>query len=288
MHDQAAKLRNRLSGNRSLAKTIAIVSGKGGVGKSNTVLNFSLALQEQGRKVLIFDLDIGMGNIHILLGRSTDHTIVDLFNKYVPINDMIERGPKDLSFIAGGSSLNDLVHVGQAQLNYFFEQYERLQDDYDYIFFDMGAGVSETSLPFILAADECIVVTTPEPTAITDAYSMVKHIFHRAPEMPVHVILNRSIHHKEGERTLSRFVFAVRQFLQQQVTPLGLLPNDPVVTEAVIRQTPYLLYRKHAPISKAIYQMASQFESDGIAVRQKHAPAFLLKLKHFLKVGRTE
>lgn len=288
MYDQATRLRNKFNEYHTPAKTIAIVSGKGGVGKSNTVLNLSLALQGQGRKVLLFDLDVGMGNIHIMLGRSTNHSIVDLFNKSTPINDMIEKGPKDLSFIAGGSSLNDLVHVGKAQLDYFFEQYERLQDSYDYIFFDMGAGVSEASLPFILAADECMVVTTPEPTAITDAYSMVKHIFRHEPKMPVHVILNRSTNRKEGEKVLGRFTNAVEQFLQQKVKPLGILPNDPVVTEAVIRQMPYILYRERAPISKAIYHMANRFASGGTGIRYIEAPTFLSKLKHFLKVGRPE
>src|SRR5699024_9929085 len=122
-----------------------------------------------------------------------------------PIHDMIETGPKGLSYIAGGSSLNDLVHMDPYKLDYFFQQYDLLVRDYDYIFFDMGAGATESSLAFILSSDECIVVTTPEPTAITDAYSMIKQIVIKKQEMPFSVIMNRCDHVKSGQLALDRF-----------------------------------------------------------------------------------
>src|SRR5699024_492063 len=176
MNDQAEQLRHHVKGHTNVAKTISIVSGKGGVGKSNTALNFCIELQKRGKKVLLFDLDIGMGNIDILLGKTPKYTIVDLFTDFMPIHDMIEIGPKGLSYIAGGCSLNDLVQMDPYKLDYFFQQYDLLVMEFDYIFFDMGAGATESSLAFILSSDECIVVTTPEPTAITDAYSMIKQI----------------------------------------------------------------------------------------------------------------
>src|SRR5699024_6996966 len=108
MNDQAEKLRKRLAYQDQQVKTIAIVSGKGGVGKSNTALNFSLELQKAGKKVLLFDLDVGMGNIDILIGNDAKYTIVDLFNEFIPLHDIIELGPFNLSYVAGGSSLNEL------------------------------------------------------------------------------------------------------------------------------------------------------------------------------------
>src|SRR5699024_1692753 len=174
MHDQAERLRNRMNGHveENNCKTIAVISGKGGVGKSTTVLNFAIEMQNKGKRVLIFDLDIGMGNIDILLGQPSKYTILNFLEEFLPIHDMIETGPKGLSYIAGGSGFNDLLELDEAKLNYFFSQYELLTKDYDYIFFDLGAGVSKSSLAFILASDECFLVTTPEPTSIADAYSM--------------------------------------------------------------------------------------------------------------------
>src|SRR5699024_11791712 len=141
MVDQAEKLRNQINMQPN-AKTIAVISGKGGVGKSNTVRNFSIELQKQGKKVLLFDLDIVMCNVDILLGKDAEHSIVDLFYDFMPIHDIIEIGPKGLSYIAGGSSLNNLIAIDKYKLDYFFKQYELVVKDYDYIFFDMGAGVT--------------------------------------------------------------------------------------------------------------------------------------------------
>src|SRR5699024_1325833 len=129
-----------------------------------------------GKKVLLFDLDIGMGNVDILLGKDAEHSIVDLFDDFMPIHDIIETGPKGLSYIAGRSSLNNLIAIDQYKLDYVFKQYELVVQDYDYIFFDMGARVTETSLSLVLASAECLLITPPEPTARTDAYSMVKQV----------------------------------------------------------------------------------------------------------------
>src|SRR5690625_5265006 len=169
MHDQAERLRHKLSPNKKQAKTIAFASGKGGVGKSNTALNFAIELQDRNFSVLLVDLDIGMGNIDILLGSSSKYTIINFFTEFIPIHGIIESGPKGLSYIAGGANLNDMMHLDDDKLDYFFKQYNMLANTYDYIIFDLGAGITDAILSFILAADECFIITTPEPTAITYA-----------------------------------------------------------------------------------------------------------------------
>ncbi|GAE91608.1 flagellar synthesis regulator FleN [Gracilibacillus boraciitolerans JCM 21714] len=164
MSDQAARLRQKITGLNSQyhAKTIAIVSGKGGVGKSNIALNFSLALANEGKKVLLFDLDIGMGNIDILLGKSSRYSIINMFENNLSIYDIIESGPNSLSYIAGGSGQDHIFYLDEERVNFFIEQLELLLTKYDYIIFDMGAGVTRETIHYILAVDECMLVTTPE------------------------------------------------------------------------------------------------------------------------------
>ncbi|MBO1003788.1 MinD/ParA family protein [Pseudogracilibacillus auburnensis] len=282
MYDQAERLRNRLKGQDKQAKTIAIVSGKGGVGKSNTALNFSIELQNRGKKVLLFDLDVGMGNIDILLGNESKHSIVNLFNEFLPIHDIIELGPKGLSYIAGGSSLNELIQLDEDKLNYFYEQYDRLVNDYDYILFDLGAGASISSMSFVLSSDECVVITTPEPTSITDAYSMIKHIILKRKDMPISVIMNRCNSRKEGVRTLEKFNQVVSHFLHSNIIKMGMLPNDQIVSTAVIRQTPYILLNKNAPVSKALNEIVTNFLQQTNELNELQRVSFVQKLKHFL------
>lgn len=282
MYDQAERLRNRLKGQDKQAKTIAIVSGKGGVGKSNTALNFSIELQNRGKKVLLFDLDVGMGNIDILLGNESKHSIVNLFNEFLPIHDIIDLGPKGLSYIAGGSSLNELIQLDEDKLNYFYEQYDRLVNDYDYILFDLGAGASISSMSFVLSSDECVVITTPEPTSITDAYSMIKHIILKRKDMPISVIMNRCNSRKEGVRTLEKFNQVVSHFLHSNIIKMGMLPNDQIVSTAVIRQTPYILLNKNAPVSKALNEIVTNFLQQTNELNELQRVSFVQKLKHFL------
>lgn len=282
MHDQATRLRNRLTNNEKQAKTISIVSGKGGVGKSNTVINFAIELQKRNQKVLLFDLDVGMGNVEILLGKASKHTIVNLFNDFMPIHDIIELGPNGLSYISGGSSLNELFHFNDKKLNFFYEQYDLLVNEFDYIFFDLGAGVTESSMSFVLSSDECFVVTTPEPTSITDAYSMIKHIILRQREMPISVIMNRCMTSKEGEQSLEKFRQVVSRFLEVEIMKMGTLPNDKAVSNAVIKQTPYVLLNQKSPISKAMNHLVNNYLQQTESLNEIKPVSFVQKLKRFL------
>lgn len=282
MYDQAERLRKQISKHGKRAKTIAVVSGKGGVGKSNTALNFSIELSSLGKQVLLFDLDVGMGNINILLGKDSTYSIVDLFKEYRPIHDMIELGPKGLSYIAGGSSLDELLNLDHDRLDFFFEQYDRLTEKYDYILFDLGAGASSSTLSFTLAADECFVITTPEPTAITDAYSMIKHIVLQKGAMPVSVLINRCNRTKEGHKTLERFTEVIDRFLKKEVYQLGILPNDQTVLQAVMRQTPYVLLDEKAPVSKAMKQIVRNYLKQSNEVNKLEPKSFVQKLKSLL------
>lgn len=285
MNDQALNLRrvinHRDKGQGSESKTISIISGKGGVGKSNFAINFAIELIRANKRVVLFDLDVGMGNVDILLGLQAKHTIIDLLNKNLSIFDIIEEGPKGLSYIAGGSNLTEMFSLDSKKMDYFLKQYEEVSLLYDYVLFDLGAGVTKDSLFFTLSSDEIFVITTPEPTAITDAYSIIKHILSKNRKIPFYLILNQAISKKEGQDVLNRFAKVIDSFLHTKIKKLGVLPLDPIVRQAVMKQTPYSILRKNSPISKAIKQVVETYLKEEINNKDSSRKPFVQRLKQF-------
>ncbi|GEN54127.1 MinD/ParA family protein [Halobacillus faecis] len=282
MKDQAEILRRRMQelDGKPQAKTIAIASGKGGVGKSNFSINFALQLMKNGKKVLIFDLDIGMGNIDILMGKSPTRTFVDLFREEMSIHDIIELGPESLPYIAGGSGLSHIFELDQVKFTYFQDEYEKLSKSFDYILFDMGAGATQDSLNFISSAHEAIVVTTPEPTSITDGYAMIKHLVHKDKNLPLKILVNRSLSEKNGRATFDRLSLVVKRFLDSEVTLLGVLPDDRSVLEAVNKQRPFVIDRPNSSVSRAIGKLVHSYLNEGHL--QSSPRSFVDKLKRFV------
>lgn len=285
MNDQAANLRKKLQNlNNSIqTQTIAVISGKGGVGKSNFALNFSLTLTDHHKKVLLFDLDIGMGNVDILLGLSPENTIVDMFNERMSIRNIIEEGPKSLSYIAGGSGLTNIFNMDEDTFEYFLSQLEAISNHYDYIIFDMGAGVTNGSIYYMLAADECIVVTTPEPTSLTDAYAIIKHVSAKNNSIPIYLLVNRSFNRKQGQQTSKRLQHVVNQFLHRQIKLLGILPDDRKVFEAVTRQIPFSIYDPKAKISIALAEIVDKYVANNLNVQEIQTRSFVTRLKQLVK-----
>lgn len=286
MHDQAENLRLQLDSAKQqpIAKTISFVSGKGGVGKSNIALNIALELQNRKKKVLLVDLDIGMGNIEVMLGSHAPYSIVDLIESQYRFQDIIHPGPNGLSYIAGGSSLIDIFTMNEHDFSFFYEQYNDAIKQFDYILFDMGAGINEWSVSFILASDECIVVTTPEPTAITDAYSMIKHLLQRNTQLPISIIMNQVSEVKKGEKIAEQFQHVVDSFLNYKVAIKGVIPYDPLVTKAVVKQIPYILLNERARASQAIKRLVNLYTSNGTIDQEKNSSlTFIDKLKTFIR-----
>lgn len=282
--DQAANLRlqvNNVASKR--AKAISIVSGKGGVGKSNIALNLSIELSHHHHRVLLVDLDVGMGNIDVLLGHHTKKSIHDLLNEHLSVSDILEEGPDDLYYMSGGTGFTDFFTMDQTKIDYFLKVFQKLRYMFDYIIFDIGAGVTRDSMFFILASDESIVITTPEPTSITDAYAMVKRIIYQGGNMSFSVIMNRAGEKRQAKKVMNQFQTIIRTFLKIETKALGILPDDPVVSEAVSHQTPFILWKNKAPISKAIKQLTSIYlNNTGFDKRASASLSFVQKLKHLL------
>lgn len=284
MTDQAEKLRMKLEKikNGTEAKVIAVVSGKGGVGKSNFSLNFALGLSQAGKKVLLFDMDIGMGNIDILMGSSARYNIIDMFEESLSIDDIIEEGPNNLSYISGGTGLSKMFRLDSSKLEYFLNTTKKLMDEYHYIIFDMSAGVSEDTLQFALAAHELFVITTPEPTSITDAYAMMKYFSLKEKETPILLVVNRTHSEKQATQTHLRLSNVVKQFLKKDVQFLGDLPDDKSVTKAVTRQIPFMLYDPNSGVSKAMMNIIERYNKNNFdSVEATSNYSFVAKLKQY-------
>ncbi|GIO21986.1 MinD/ParA family protein [Oceanobacillus sp. J11TS1] len=283
-YDQAEKLRSQLASHRT-AKTIAICSGKGGVGKSNFTLNFAIKLASQNNRILIFDLDVGMGNIDLLLGMQTKHSIADALNNRISIEEAIVKSNYGVDYIPGGSGLRDILEIDQHNKKIFSQGLASVLREYDFVLFDMGAGVTETALFFILAADECFVITTPEPTSITDAYGMVKHILVNQVNMPIYTILNRSRNNSDGKTVLNNFHKVIHRFLDGGAQALGLIPEDANVVKAVMHQEPYTILYPKTKASKAM-ELILQSYVQQTSNRSRKSGSFLERIKYFIVENR--
>ncbi|MCW3792177.1 MinD/ParA family protein [Paenibacillus sp. LS1] len=268
MKDQAASLRSMVSAPLEMegvdrdirsSKIITVASGKGGVGKSNFTLNFALALQGLGKKVLVFDADIGMANIDVLMGTSSSYNLYHLLYRQKSIREIIQLGASGLPYIAGGSGMKELFSLSDRDLEFFASQVEDIAQEMDYVIFDTGAGLSRENMTFIGAADECLIITTPEPTSITDAYALVKVMHGQENATPFRMIVNRVEDEREAERVADKIAGVARRFLQTDIPLLGYISEDAQVVKAVKRQMPYSLAYPNAKASKDIEKLALRY-----------------------------
>lgn len=264
MMDQAEALRNlvkrqELQDEGRTTRVVTVTSGKGGVGKSNFSLNFALSLQRLGKKVLLFDADLGMANIDVLMGVSSTYNLYHLLKQEKTIWEIVQEGPEGLNFIAGGSGLRDLMDLSAEQLDRFAEEIGKLHGKYDVILFDTGAGLSKETVKFITSAQETIVVTTPEPTSITDAYALIKMVKAMEADVQFKLIVNRASDFREGKQTADKISMVAERFLHSDLPHLGILPDDPNVSKAVKRQMPFTVAYPGSEASLAVDRIAKHF-----------------------------
>ncbi|GEN33609.1 MULTISPECIES: MinD/ParA family protein [Aneurinibacillus] len=291
MSDQAQQLREKLGKlsrqtngvgqNVYKTKVIAVTSGKGGVGKSNFSLNFALCLQQKGQRVVLFDLDVGFANIDVLMGVSAKKNIIDLIDKRLSIWDIIEKGPNDLEFVAGGSGLSQIFELDEIKLHYFFEQLTQLQGYADTIILDTGAGISKDMLRFLLSADEVMLVTTPEPTSLTDAYALVKMTHTQKEDIKINVVVNRAANEREGRATGKNLLLVARQFLKLEMNMLGFVYDDVHVSKAVKRQCPLCLAYPTSKAANNFKSLVNAYLSNGKMEDGGGVKGFLSRLRMF-------
>ncbi len=240
------------------ARVIAITSGKGGVGKSNLVVNLAVELTRRGQRVAIFDADLGMANVEVMLGIVPKYTLYDFLFNHKKIEDVLEVSPQGVYVISGGSGFVELANLDPQGGKRLSEGLQELDRMFDFVLVDTGAGISKTVLGFVAAAEEVLVVITPEPTSLTDAYGLIKVLSKYNVHHQMMVVINRAGDEKEAWQTYRTIEATTKQFLEVQLTYLGFILHDTTVVQAVKRQQPFILMAPSAAASQGIVRIVNQ------------------------------
>lgn len=262
--DQAEQLRiikANQQQSRPLARVITVTSGKGGVGKSNTSINLAIQFRKLGKRVIILDADFGLANIEIMFGAVPKHNLCDLIYQGKSITEIITWGPMEVGFISGGSGIAGMSNLSRDYLSYIIQNLSQLDAIADIIIVDTGAGISDAVLEFLVASGEILLVTTPEPTSITDSYSLLKALY-RHPRFDenttkVKMVANRVAKESEGELLFNKLNAVVARYLKIPMTYLGSVPEDAQLARAVMQQMPVSIQNPGAK-STAAYEKIVQ------------------------------
>jgi flagellar biosynthesis protein FlhG len=267
--DQATGLRKMIKGesgkihqlrenNGDRPKVITITSGKGGVGKTNVVVNLAVTCQRMGRKVLIFDADLGLANIDIIFGLNPKHNIEEIIKGEKELSEIILEGPEGVSIIPAGSGVEDLTQLSEGQKMHLLNEFDGLNDMFDLLLVDTAAGISSNVMYFNLAAEERIVVVTPEPTSITDAYALIKVMFHQHGIKNFYLLLNMVQDEKAAKSVYRHLSTVVAQFMGGiSLDYVGYIPTDTLLRESVTRREPVVCCYPGASSSQGFKDLAT-------------------------------
>lgn len=258
------KLQNQV--NVSKARVVTITSGKGGVGKSSIAVNLAIQLRKLGKKVIIFDADLGLANVEVMFGAIPKYNLSDLIYQGKDIKEIITEGPMEIGFISGGSGVVTMNNLTKDQIAYLVHSLSKLDELADIIIVDTGAGVADNVLEFVIASPEVLLVTTPEPSSLTDSYSLLKALY-RNPgftknEIKINVVANKVNSSMEGQMVFDKLDSVVSQFLNGTLNYFGMIPQDTNIEKAVRQQKTVSLMTPEANSSKAFEVLARNLVND--------------------------
>jgi len=217
-------------------RVISVTSGKGGVGKSNVVSNLAIALSTQGKKVLVLDADLGLGNLDVLLGLSPSYNMNNVLNGEKSLSEIMVDGPAGIKIIPAGSGVQEFTSLGQHEKLKLLDELDMLEEKFDIMIVDTEAGISENVTYFSVAAQEIIVVVTPEPTSITDVYALIKLLSTRYSEHHFKVLVNMAKDSEDALEVFRKLANVAGRYLDISLDYLGCVIKDEKVVEAVKRQ----------------------------------------------------
>ncbi|WP_066507361.1 MinD/ParA family protein [Abyssisolibacter fermentans] len=299
MIDQADKLRKLVSSvnkdddfkkkQRNIysksTRVIAVTSGKGGVGKTTFCINLALSMINLGYKVLIMDADIGFANVDVNLGIVPKHTIADIIYGNKTIDEILIDGPNQLKIVAGGSGIFELMNLDMETLNKLTYQVLSLENYVDYIIIDTGAGLSEVSLRFLKSAQEIIMLTTPEPPAITDCYALIKTLS-RQDVKEFNIVINRVQDKREGYIVYKKLETVIKKFLKVKVNNYGYINDSKFVSKSIMQQKPFIINYPKTNISKNINNIALNVINNSFYQEEKSGfSEFMSRFRNFISKG---
>ncbi|MBI3038741.1 MinD/ParA family protein [bacterium] len=271
---------------KKIARTITITSGKGGVGKTNIVANLAICLGQAGRKVIILDADLGLANIDVVFGIRPKRTLVDVIKNNLSMEEVLLPGPFGIKIIAGGSGILELAQLSLEHFRRLLDQMRFLEGIADYLLIDTQAGISQNVVSFCQAADQVIVVTNPEPTALADAYGIIKIISRSNQLANVWVLVNQATQEQEAGFIFDRLNNVAVDFLQFPLRNLGYIPFDRHVFQAVCKQVPFMLFAPLCPAALGIKKVVSEAFNETVAqVEPGGIEGFMKKLSGFFSRG---
>jgi len=272
MEDQAQKLRELMQGGAPAAvpqtgssqkrtRVITVTSGKGGVGKTNLSVNLALAYAQQGKRVIVLDADLGLANVNIMLNMIPKYNLYHVIRKQKTMKEIILDTEYGIQIVAGASGFSKIANLTEEERQSFISELYSLAGA-DIIIIDTSAGVSSNVLSFVAAADDAIIITTPEPTAITDAYGIIKIIATEVENLNIglKLVVNRVKSVLEGKKVAERIINISGQFLNLKVEYLGCIYEDPIVPLSVIRQKPFILTDPKSKAAISVHHLVSRIE----------------------------
>ncbi|MCH5251966.1 MAG: MinD/ParA family protein [Lachnospiraceae bacterium] len=271
--DQAEGLRNIIKKQEiepasQTARVITVTSGKGGVGKTSVSINLAIQLARQGKRVVVLDADFGLANIEIMLGIRPKYNLADLMFRGKSIQDIITYGPEGIGFISGGSGINEMANLTREQVFQLIQKMYELDQLADVIIVDTGAGIGDSVLEFVAASTEVLLVATPEPTSITDAYALLKSLnrnssYKRGKTM-LKMIANQVRNDGDADELFEKIGVVVNKFLHIEIEYLGAIPYDENMQKAVMSQEPLSLTAPNSAAARSLYRIAGILENKEI------------------------
>ena len=281
--DQAATLRKLAESKPGKqTKIIAIASGKGGVGKSTVSVNLAISIAKMGNRVLVFDGDLGLANVNVLLGIIPKYNLYHVVKGHKSLKDIIIHTGEGVDIIAGASGYAQLANLNEVHRTNLIKGFSELTD-YDYMIIDTGAGISSNVIGLLLPASEIIVVTTPEPTAITDSYGLIKSIVAQTKEKTLKILVNRARSAIEGKKVADRVIDISGQFLEVVVENLGFIFQDEEVEKSIREQKPYILNSPRSKASACLLQVThTLLKTEGQVGEDEGISGFIKKFFQFI------
>lgn len=244
-------------------RAIAVTGGKGGVGKTTLASGIAIGLAQEGASTVIFDADLALANLDVVLGLRSEFTLQHVVNDEKTLREILHEGPAGVRVATGASGVGALMNAGPKRLRKFFAQVFAIEDETDFLIFDTGSGIDRRVMAFLKAADDVIVVITPDPTSLTDGYATIKQLHRTQKDASIYVVVNMVDNEKEATAAFNALQTIVKQFLKREVQFLGFVPRDASAAKLIRQRKPYILEEPNGPAGRGTIEITRKIRAWG-------------------------